>query len=219
MKHYYLLLFLICLFIIIVRYDDKLNKTFYTIKETYPMLNDIDYKLVLNDLKNVININWQEWPEYNLWKNKKNDKIKWTIFPIKAFEKWSEQNIKLCPYIYNKLKNDDNIVNIGFSRLSPNTVLDQHQGWANLSNYVLRCHLALIVSGPAYIYCENDKRQQIIGKWIIFDDSKNHYADNFGNEDRIVLILDIKRPNNVKLGISEIEDSTELIGFIKEFQK
>ena len=71
MKHYYLLLFLICLFIIIVRYDDKLNKTFYTIKETYPMLNDIDYKLVLNDLKNVININWQEWPEYNLWKNKK----------------------------------------------------------------------------------------------------------------------------------------------------
>ena len=117
------------------------------------MLNDIDYNIVLNDLKNVININWQEWPEYNLWKNKKNDKIKWTIFPIKAFEKWSEQNIKLCPYIYNKLKNDDNIVNIGFSRVSPKTVLDQHQGWANLSNYVLRCHLALIVSGPEYKYC------------------------------------------------------------------
>jgi hypothetical protein len=45
-------------------------------------------------------MNWKEWPEFNLWKNKENTQnSKWTVFPIKAFGKWSNKNIKLCPYI------------------------------------------------------------------------------------------------------------------------
>ena len=200
--------------------DNMLDKTFYTIDETYPILNNINFDLLLNDLNNVKNMNWKEWPEFDLLKNKENTQnSKWTVFPIKSFGKWSNKYIKLCPYIYNIFKNNDDIINIGFSRLTPNTVLNKHQGWANLSNYILRCHLALTVPGAAYIYCENDKQQHIPGKWIIFDDSKIHYADNLGNDDRIVLIVDIIRPNNVKKGISNIKDSDELITFIKEFQE
>jgi len=216
-----IILILILILIGISLFFRKKNKTFYTINETYPWLKKIssnNLNLILYDLNNVKNTKWQEWPEHYLWKNEYNKNIKWTIFPIKAFGKWSNTNIKLCPNIYNLLKNNDDIINVGFSRLSAGTVLDKHYGWANLSNYVLRCHLGLIVPGPAYIYCENDKQLQMNGKWIIFDDSKLHYADNLANSDRIVLILDIKRPNNVKLGESIVKDSNELLGFIKEFE-
>jgi aspartyl/asparaginyl beta-hydroxylase (cupin superfamily) len=213
---------LVITFLILTVYPNrKMNKTFYNVNETYPWLNDLsskkNFKLILDDLYKIKeSITWQEWPEHELWKN--NNTNKWTLFPIKAFGKWSNKNIKSCPNIYNLLQNNSDIINIGFSRLSAGTKLDEHQGWANLSNYVLRCHLALIVPGPAYIYCENDKQQQQVGKWIVFDDSKLHYADNMGNDDRIVLILDIKRPGNVKIGESNIVDSKELLGFIKEFE-
>lgn len=219
------LLFVICSVVLLstIFTNKKLNKTFYTVDETYPWLNELTsvhtFKSILNDLDNVKRIGWQEWPEYNLWKNDTNSKIQWTVFPIKAFGKWSSKNTKLCPNIYNMLKSQgDNIVNVGFSRLSHGTVLRQHQGWANLSNYVLRCHLGLIFAGPAHIYCENDKQQQSVGKWIVFDDAKNHYADNLGNADRIVLIIDVKRPKHVETGLSTIGDSDELLGFIQSFQ-
>ena len=37
--------------------------------------------------------------------------------------------------------------------------------------------------------------------------------------DRIVLILDILRPTHIELGKSTQEDTTELLGFIKEFNE
>lgn len=217
-----MLLLLLIIILFFVLYRPKKNKTFYNVNETYPWLNNVsssnNLNLVLNDLNNVKNMEWQEWPEHYLWKNEKNNNFKWTVFPIKAFGKWSIKNIKLCPYIYDLLKDNDDIINVGFSRLSAGTVLDKHHGWANLSNHVLRCHLGLVVPGIAHIYCENNKQQQEVGKWIIFDDSKLHYADNYADSDRIVLILDIKRPVNVELGKSNVVDSNELLGFIKEFE-
>ena len=142
--------------------------------------------------------------------NKKN----WTIFPFKIFGKWYDKNIKLCPKINLLLKNIPDLINASLSRLTPETSLEPHQGWAKLSNYILRCHLGIIIPGNSYIYCDNEKRKQEINKWIIFDDSKLHWADNNSNSDRIVLILDIKRPKYIKNGKSNIEETTELIDFI-----
>ena len=51
-------------------------------------------------------------------------------------------------------------------------------------------------------------------KIIVFDDSKMHYAENNGDSDRIILILDIERPDFVKKGISDIENTNELNEFI-----
>ena len=51
-------------------------------------------------------------------------------------------------------------------------------------------------------------------KIIVFDDSKLHYAQNNGSKDRIILILDIDRPKNVKIGTSTVEDTAELNNFI-----
>jgi aspartyl/asparaginyl beta-hydroxylase (cupin superfamily) len=51
-------------------------------------------------------------------------------------------------------------------------------------------------------------------KIVVFDDSKLHFAENNGNHDRIVLILDIERPSFVKKGTSDVEDTSELTQFI-----
>jgi aspartyl/asparaginyl beta-hydroxylase (cupin superfamily) len=206
--------------------NKKLNKKFYELDESFPFLKTIgtinNINIIKSELNCLLDDNiWNEWPEYNLWKNKTNttNTTKWTIFPIKAINEWSKKNIKLCPKTYEILKNIPNLVNAGFSRLGPKTVLDGHYGWGSISNNILRCHLALIVPGKAHIYCEDEKRQQIENQWIVFDDSKWHYADNMADSDRIVLILDILRPKHIELGKSTQEDTTELLGFIKEFNE
>lgn len=53
---------------------------------------------------------------------------------------------------------------------------------------------------------------------MIFDDSKTHYAHNQSNEDRIVLIVDVARPDNIEIGTSDIGDSKELIEIINYFK-
>jgi aspartyl/asparaginyl beta-hydroxylase (cupin superfamily) len=56
-------------------------------------------------------------------------------------------------------------------------------------------------------------------EWLIFDDSMTHYAENQSDRDRVVLIVDIERPWNIKQGVSDSEDSRELIEFINQFKK
>ena len=47
-------------------------------------------------------------------------------------------------------------------------------------------------------------------EWLIFDDSKTHYAENMSDKERIVLIIDIERPFNIKKGISKVGSTEEL---------
>jgi beta-hydroxylase len=224
-----ILFFIIIIFIILIfKYSlnnqfFQLDKPFYSISEVYPNLNifNYDFNNILFEVNNIIDkSNWIDWPEYNLlsYENNNNNK-KWTIFPFKIFGKWYDKNIKLCPKINLLLQNVPELINASLSRLSAETSLEPHQGWANLSNYILRCHLGIIIPGNSYIYCDNEKRKQEINKWIIFDDSKLHWADNNSNSDRIVLILDIKRPNYIKLGQSNIEETSELKEFINIYSQ
>ena len=225
-KHQLVLLILLFILLCVILYDyniqnNKMNKRFYSLDETYSQLKefiiDNNFKQIQYEVNNVMNNNlWQDWPEYNLWNLDINKSSKWTIFPFMALGKWSK-NIYKCPTIYRLLNQVPNLVNASLSRFSPNTSLVPHQGWCKLSNYVLRCHLGIVIPGPAYIYCENEPRKQEVGKWIVFDDSKEHYADNQGLEDRIVLILDIKRPDNIEIGKSKIEDTLELEAFLKVY--
>jgi len=202
----------------------QLDKPFYSISEVYPNLKIFNYNFnnILFEVNNIIDkSNWIDWPEYNLlsYENNNNNNKKWTIFPFKIFGKWYDKNIKLCPKINLLLRNVPELINASLSRLSAKTSLEPHQGWANLSNYILRCHLGIIIPGNSYIYCDKEKRKQEINKWIIFDDSKLHWADNNSNSDRIVLILDIKRPNYIKLGQSNIEETSELKEFLNIYSQ
>ena len=200
-------------------------QTFYGLS-VYPDLAKVNYGIIKNELVDYLkngNDKWIEWPEYDLWKNK-NPESSWKIIPLMSFEKWSEKNTKLFPETTKQLQNINGLVSAGFSKLGPDTTLTLHKGWGNLSNNVLRCHLGLVVpENKCKIFVmgsENEEMVQKEGKWIIFDDSLYHSASNDDKKkDRVVLILDIKRPEYIPKGESDIDNSPELNNFIAEFNK
>lgn len=236
MKSIYLSIFIIILILIITSYylsntpvnkSNKKNKLFYSVNEIEPKLNSINkikYKILkeVNQIYNNNLIKWAEWPEKELYSE--NDG--WKIFPFYAFGIWVQSNCSKCPIITKFIKNIPGLKLATLSRLKGGTKLEEHEGWATHSNYVIRCHYGLIVpDNQCYIYV----RDNITGKsekeyhknfeWVVFDDSKTHYAHNKSNEDRIVLILDIVRPVDIEVGKSNIGDSKELIDIIDYFRK
>ena len=153
---------------------------------------------------------WKVWPEKYLYKNNNG----WKVLPFYGFGQWIPNNCKKCPTIYKIIKRIPGLKTASLSRLTSGTKLEPHYGWAKLSNYVLRCQYGIIVGDNCILGCENDIVEMKENKIVVFDDSKLHYAQNNGNSDRIVLILDINRPSNVKKGESDVEDTTELTQFI-----
>lgn len=61
-------------------------------------------------------------------------------------------------------------------------------------------------------------RRHVEGQIIVFDDSKLHKAFNDSTGDRLVLIVDMKRPSWIPLGTAEGEHTPELDAFIDAFR-
>lgn len=203
-----------------IKLNEKIDKYFYEV-------NDIDYNLlifnkykynILSEVKKVTKNEWIEWPEKSLYDTNKN----WNIFPFFAFDIWIHKNCSMCPNICYLLKQIKGLKLATLSRLSKKMTLNKHQGWASHSNNVIRCHFGIIVPEKCYIGVENNNHTEIKYhkqfEWLIFDDSKIHYASNESDSDRIVLIIDIERPKNIKKGESEIGDTKELLDIVKYFK-
>ena len=189
---------------------------------------------------------WQDWVEKNLYN--KTETKSWKIFPFYAFGTWANDNCKACPIITKFLKSLKNLKLATLSKLSSKIKLVPHRGWGFHSNNVIRCHYGIVVPKLCYISVsnyepnitklplyENNKykidnypnninyNNELIQfhkkfEWVIFDDSKTHYAENLSDEDRIVLIIDIERPRNIKQGTSQIGDTKELNDIIKYYK-
>jgi aspartyl/asparaginyl beta-hydroxylase (cupin superfamily) len=78
-----------------------------------------------------------------------------------------------------------------FSLLRPKTRIPPHTGYTNAR---LICHLPLIVPGGCGLRVGNETRIWEPGKALIFDDSIEHEAWNDSGELRVVLLLDVWRP-------------------------
>jgi len=79
-----------------------------------------------------------------------------------------------------------------FSRLQANTRIPPHNGMVNTR---LICHLPLIVpENCGAIRVGNETRPWVEGELLIFDDSMVHEAWNDSDEERVVLLFDIWRP-------------------------
>jgi aspartate beta-hydroxylase len=79
-----------------------------------------------------------------------------------------------------------------FSRLKPHTNIPPHNG---LLNTRLICHLPIIVpENCGALRVGNEQRDWEEGKTLIFDDSIEHEAWNHSDEERVVLLFEIWRP-------------------------
>ncbi len=192
------------------------NENFYDVEEIQPKSLEIDnIKFdIIEEVSNLQKNEWSNWIEENLYQ-----KEKWKFFPLNVFGKWIKINCEQCPTTYKFLKNIDSVEMVLFSRLEPGTKIDPHTGWGKYSNNVIRCHYGIDIPNECYLIVNNEVKHHKQFNWTCFDDSKIHSAMNDSNKDRIVLIVDIKRPNNIAKGTSTTEDTTELKDALKYYDK
>jgi beta-hydroxylase len=234
---YYFLLFIsiVLIFIIFIKIleENKLNANFYDYTKIYPILLNINNSDILNEMyinlsSNNLSNEWIDWPEKYLYQSDDiNGNGDWKIIPFYGFGIWCKKNCFKFPNLTQFLKNIPNLKVALISKLNPNTKLIPHYGWGKHSNNVLRCHYGIFLPKDltkSYISVSdnNGLTEEIqyhkLNDWIVFDDSKLHYAENKSNEQRIVLIVDIERPNYIKKGKSSVEETSELIEIVNKMK-
>src|ERR1700744_1200932 len=124
-----------------------------------------------------------------------NTPQKWKSF---NFSFWgiqmSDQACSACPKTINLLKKIPNIVAASISVLEPHAEIKLHRGDTDA---IYRCHLGLSIPDglPLCGFQVSDEvKPWGNGKFLIFNDAAYHKAWNNTNQKRILLIIDIIRP-------------------------
>jgi len=209
-------------------YKKILNDKFYNYKDVNPSLENINANkvVILNEIhNNLSNVEWIDWPEKHLYDN---DCVNgnWKIIPFYGFGIWCKKPCSKFPKLVDFLKSVPGLRIALISKLNPKTKLLPHCGWGNHSNNVLRCHYGIFLpkdKTQSYVSVSDDgKKEEIqfhkLHDWIVFDDSKIHYAENKSDEERVVLIVDVERPSHIKKGLSVGEETDELLEVINKMK-
>lgn len=122
-----------------------------------------------------------DWSAFYFIKNGKDIPENQLRFPetMKAI-----QTVDLC-------RTEGGTPSVLFSLLKAGAHIPPHTGMLNTR---LICHLPLIIPNNCGLRVGNKTVEWKPGQLIIFDDSINHEAWNHSNQDRLVLIFDIWRP-------------------------
>jgi len=173
-------------------------------------------KIILNDLNKILDDNkdWTIWDYSNNPNNKNNfsklstneilkrlEKKKnnpkninntWTVFGLILNKKIITKDKKMLVNTINILKKIPNVINAGFSCLTPHSSTNVHN---EIDKGFYRIHLPLIIpKGDCAIQVQDE-----IKKWydcssiMILDDTKWHNAWNYTNYPRYILIIDVKK--------------------------
>ncbi len=214
-----ILLLVIILIVVLVAYSStkygkpKSISHFYRVENVCPALFIINPALQQIKAELMMINSWRDWPEKMLYPDGS-----WKIVPIYAFNHWCQPYCQQVPTLTHLLKQIPNLQTALFSRMAPATILEPHQGWAELSNRIIRCHLGVEINelGTSYVAVANERQYHEPGKWFAFDDSRMHYGCNLSSWSRTILIIDITRPSDIPKGISKVETSDGLINLITE---
>ena len=125
---------------------------------------------------------------------------KWKTLFLRVCGKDIEKNCIFFPMTVNLLK-DKNIKTVMFSVMEPDTHITPHRG---VYKGFLRYHLGLIIpkeSEKCAIRIDSEIYHWKEGKSILFDDTYEHEAWNFTNEQRIILLIDVERKLNFPANI------------------
>ena len=169
---------------------------------------------------------WHDWPETALYLPAAGES--WKVIPLcytypadgSAATQWVASAAALLPRAAAALRALPGLRTALFSRLGPATRLAPHDGWAELSNHVLRCHLPLHVPEPGAsgVAVEGVRMCHAEGELLCFDDSRVHSGFNdSASRARTVLIFDIERPRSVPPGRATMGATRELENFMAYF--
>ena len=159
----------------------------------YPGIKELEnnYAVIYEELKHYL-IKFKMEPQFNgtmveipkSWK-------------VRSLRVWGVDMYKEQGYFKETMRllnNIPNVVNIGFNLLEPGSRIKPHCGDTN-ANY--RCHLGLYIpknSELCSMVVSNQVRHWNTGKTLCFIDAYEHEAWNNSNEQRIILLFDILKP-------------------------
>lgn len=123
-----------------------------------------------------------------------NPNAGWKTFFFTGLGIRSEHNRALCPATARAIDRIPNVELALFSILAPGLHIPRHGG---VTKGLVRCHLGLKVprdAEQAVMHVGSTRFHWEEGRAIVFDDTYKHEVWNHSAEERVVLLLDTRRP-------------------------
>jgi aspartate beta-hydroxylase len=127
-----------------------------------------------------------------------NDGRDWRMFIMKAYGIENRRNMAACPRLAAMVRAAPEILSASFSVLGPRKHIPEHRGPIR---GILRFYMALIMpktpgGAPAAVLKVAGVEHRLEeGQYLLWDDTFPHEAWNGSDEVRVVLSLDVWRPN------------------------
>lgn len=131
-------------------------------------------------------------PYFNKALTNKNNS--WKTDGILHWGFFTKRNLSQLQNSWQAVKSIPGLVSFSISQLEPGTIIKPHRGDTNA---IIRVHLPIKVPEgmPNCSFTVNgETRAWQEGKTLLFNDAQLHHAQNLSQEKRIVLILDVIRP-------------------------
>lgn len=139
----------------------------------------------------------------------------WDFIPLKATYTKNGQTIRKQAFEtpIKDLLDEDLIVGAMFSILRPGVEITPHSGHKGFAEYIYKAHICIHEAENSALVVEGKKHTWERGKGFLFDDTKQHIANNRGKDTRVVLLLDIARDPSYIPTMSEnsVEQFKELL--------
>jgi hypothetical protein len=127
------------------------------------------------------------------------DNADWSTYYLTDMGLPIPERVAACPTTYAAIDGhaplcriEGRAPSIMFSLLRPHSRIPRHTGMVNCR---FICHLPLIVPPHCGFRVAAETREWRVGELLVFDDSVEHEAWNDSDEDRLVLIFDVWRPD------------------------
>jgi aspartyl/asparaginyl beta-hydroxylase (cupin superfamily) len=205
----------------------KRRPVFFEIETTCPELRELDrhFPAIREELLGVLG-NKQEIPRYHevdrmeeYISNTVDTDKGWKVFFLYAMGEKPEANCARCPRTSALLDRVPNRMQAFFSILEAGKSIPTHCG--PYRGYI-RYHLGLVVpeNDPPTIRIRDQFYTWKEGESVLFDDSWDHEVFNKSDGDRVVLIVDIRRPMPLLLdSINRFVESVMRIVYGKQILK
>lgn len=150
-----------------------------------------NWSVVKDELNNYLR---SHQPDAYFNKTMVNDAESWKTFSLKWWDIEFSSRYKYFPKTMEVVRKFPEILSVSFNQLEPDGKILPHCGDTNA---IFRCHFGIeIPSGlPQTGFRVRDEvKPWKEGEWLIFMDAYQHEAFNLSDRKRIILVLDVLRP-------------------------
>jgi aspartyl/asparaginyl beta-hydroxylase (cupin superfamily) len=150
-----------------------------------------NWLLIRDELNSYLNLHE---PEAYFNSSMVNTKNTWKTISLKWWDIEFRKRQSYFPITSSILKKYPELLSLSFNQLEPQGRILPHCGDTNA---IYRCHLGLDVPDqlPATGFrVREESRSWEEGKWLVFMDAYNHEAFNQSDRKRVIMVVDVLRP-------------------------